>query len=122
MGCSEAFASLRVPREAQRLEVIFFFPLKLMTILQFSELGFMEIFKSLGVEFRHLSLCFPPWLLEDLHRESFLPPLCGAPASRAKITGADLGRQRGCTQEPRRARCPQQGQSSGEASRAPGRA
>ena len=49
----KAFKPLRVPREALRLEVIFF-PLKLITILRVSELELMEMFKPLGVEFRHL--------------------------------------------------------------------
>lgn len=45
-------------------------------MLRFRDLGSMEMFKPLGVEFRYLSLCFPPWFLsEDLHRESFLLPL-----------------------------------------------
>ena len=49
----KAFKPLRVPREALRLEVIFF-PLKLITILRVSELELMEMFKPLGVKFRHL--------------------------------------------------------------------
>ena len=50
----KAFKPLTVPREALRLEVIFF-PLKLITILRVGELELMEMFKPLGVEFRHLS-------------------------------------------------------------------
>lgn len=49
----KAFKPLRVPREALRLEVIFF-PLKLITILRVSELELTEMFKPPGVEFRHL--------------------------------------------------------------------